>query len=476
MAAISMTGLDGDRVDLSEQALEAFSAKLHGSVLRPGAAGYEAVVRIWNGMISRSPALVVQPASTDDVSATVAFARAHGLLLSIKGGGHNIAGTSLADGALTLDMSRMKAVAVDPERRVARVEGGCLLGDVDRATQEHGLATVLGFVSETGVAGLTLGGGFGYLSRRFGWTVDNLEEVEIVTADGEVRRAAADEHEDLFWALRGGGGNFGAVTRFTFRLHPVGPTMTGGLIVWDAQKADQVLARYREVSESAPRELTLALTMRLAPPAPFLPQEWHGKPIVGILACHTGDVARAGDDLAPIRAADGCIADLIVPKRYVEQQCMLDPTQPKGMHYYWKSEFVARLPDDLLDTFRHQAAAIESPMSQMVLFQLGGAVGDRDPGTTAFANRDAAYVLNAAGAWPPDAPGTAGHREWVRSAWEAVRPYSTGGNYVNFQTADEDESRTREAYRETLDRLARVKAAYDPENLFKVNRNIRPVA
>ena len=475
MVAVAVTGLEGDRVDLSEEVLERLSMSVDGPLLRRGDAGYDEVVRIWNGMIVRRPALVVQPVSVEGVKATVAFARAHGLLLSIKGGGHNIAGTSLADGALTLDMSRMKAVEVDPERRVVRVEAGCLLGEVDRATQGHGLATVLGFVSETGVAGLTLGGGFGYLSRRFGWTVDNLQEVEIVTADGETRRAAADEHEDLFWALRGGGGNFGVVTRFTFGLHAVGPTVTGGLILWAAERAEEIVARYRQVTESAPRELTLVLTMRLAPPAPFIAPEWHGKPIVGIAACHSGDPERAADDLAPIRAADGCIADQIVPKTYVQQQCMLDPTQPKGMHYYWKSEFVSRLADDLLDRFREQAAAIESPMSQMVLFQLGGAVGDVAPGTTAFGNRDAAYVLNAAGAWPPDTPDATRLREWVRTAWEAIRPYSTGGNYVNFQTADEDEGRTKEAYRDTLDRLASVKAAYDPDNLFRVNRNIRPV-
>ena len=474
MAAVPMAGLDGERVELGEQALDDLTAAVSGPLLRQGDAGYDEVVRLWNGMVVRRPALVVQPVSGDDVKAAVAFARAHGLLLSIKGGGHNIAGTSLADGALTLDMSRMRAVEVDPERRLVHVEAGCLLGDVDRATQDHGLATVLGFVSETGVAGLTLGGGFGYLSRRFGWTVDNLEEVEIVTADGEVCRAAADEHEDLFWALRGGGGNFGVVTRFTFHLHEVGPTMTGGLMVWSAEKADEVVARYREATEAAPRELTLVLTMRFAPPAPFIPPEWHGKPIVGIIACHTGPPDRATDDLAPIRAADGCIADLIVQKRYVEQQCMLDPTQPKGMHYYWKSEFVSRLSDDLLDTFRRQAAAIDSPMSQMVLFQLGGAIGDVEPGTDAFGNRDAAYILNAAGSWPSDAPDAVRHREWVRTAWEAIRPYSTGGNYVNFQTADEDEGRTKEAYRDSLDRLATVKNIYDPDNFFRVNRNIHP--
>jgi FAD/FMN-containing dehydrogenase len=345
---------------------------------------------------------------------------------------------------------------------------------VDRATQEHGLATVLGFVSETGVAGLTLGGGFGYLTRRFGWTVDDLEEVEVVTADCEVRRAAANEHEDLFWALRGGGGNFGVVTRFMFRLHRVGPEIAGGLICWDADQAEKVLGAYREVSERAPRELTLAATMRLAPPAPFMPDAWHGKPIVAILVCHTGDQAQAKRDLEPLRALGEPVADVIMRKRYVEQQSMLDKTQPKGMHYYWKSEFLSHLSDEFLDAYRARAGEITSPMSQAIAFQLGGAVAEHDAAATAFSNRDASYVCNAAGAWAPGIPTADEHRAWVRRAWEAMRPHSTGGNYINFQTREEDDSRIREAYRDNLDRLATVKDAYDPDNLFRMNRNIRP--
>ncbi|MGH2687843.1 MAG: FAD-binding oxidoreductase, partial [Actinomycetota bacterium] len=310
------------------------------------------------------------------------------------------------------------------------------------------------------------------LARRFGWTVDNLEEVEIVTADGTVRRAAAGEHEDLFWAVRGGGGNFGVVTRFTFRLHEVGPEMTGGLIVWEAERAEDVLARYREVSEAAPRELTLAVTMRLAPDAPFIPQAWHGKLVIGMLACHTGNSPEK--DLAPIRAFGNPIADVIVRKRYVEQQSMLDATQPKGMHYYWKSEFLPGLSDELLETYRQQAAAVASPMSQAVIFQLGGALADQDPGATSFANRDASYIFIAQGSWSPSSPGADHHLAWVLTAWGHVRPHSTGGNYVNVQTFDEDDSRVREAYGDGLGRLATIKSAYDPDNLFRVNRNIRP--
>src|SRR5919109_2568232 len=264
---MQMTNLAGGVVDVEQTALERLAARLEGGTLQTEGEGFDDAIRIWNGMISTRPALVVQPATTRDVQETVRFARAHGLLLSVKGGGHNIAGTSLAEGGMTLDMSRMTRVDVDRDRRVARVEPGCRLGDVDRATQEHGLATVLGFISRTGVAGLTLGGGFGYLTRRFGWTVDNLEEVEIVTADGEVCRAASDEHEDLFWAVRGGGGNFGVVTSFTFRLHHVGPDITAGLVLWNAEGSDEILALYREVAEAAPPELTLAGINRFVAPA-----------------------------------------------------------------------------------------------------------------------------------------------------------------------------------------------------------------
>jgi hypothetical protein len=293
-------------------------------------------VLTWNAMVARTPALVLQPVSAADVAAGVRFARDHGLLLGVKGGGHNIAGTAIAEGGLTLDLSRMQNVIVDPDAKLAHVGPGCRLGDVDQATQAQGLATVLGFVSETGMAGLTLGGGFGYLARRFGWTVDNLAEVEVVTADGQIRTANPSEHGELFWALRGGGGNFGVVTRFSFRLHQVGPTITGGLIVWSAERAADVLATYRELTESAPRELTAAMIMRLAPPAPFVPSQWHGKPIAGMLLCHSG--ADPAADLAVVRALSDPI--LVTPKPYVAMQSMLNALEPKGLHRYWKSEFL----------------------------------------------------------------------------------------------------------------------------------------
>jgi FAD/FMN-containing dehydrogenase len=473
---MKMTGLDGDVVDVDLHALNALSATFPRRVLEPGDARFSAAVRIWNAASSATPALVVQPESADEVRAWIGFARANRVLLSIKGGGHNIAGTSLAGGGVTLDMARMRRVDVDTERQLAHVGPGCVLRDVDSATQEHGLATVLGMVSETGVAGLALGGGFGYLTRRFGWTVDNLEAVEVVTADGVVRRAAHDENEDLFWALRGGGGNFGIVTRFTFRLHAVGPEITGGLIAWDADEAADVLSLYREVADAAPRELTLALLMRHAPPAPFIPERWHAKPVVAVVACHTGDRTRADRDLAPLRALRKPVADVIRQRPYVDQQSMFDGSQPPGMHQDWRSEFLPRLSDELLETFRRQGAGMRSPMSQLMIFQLGGALADYDATATSLGNRDAEAFFAAAACWRPGSPYGEDERAWARSAWDAIRPHSTGGNYVNAQAADDDEARLRAAYRENFARLAELKAVYDPDNLFRVNRNIPTAA
>jgi FAD/FMN-containing dehydrogenase len=471
VTTIEVAAIEGGRAMLAAQELDALGSRVGGRVLHPGDEGWEEAVLVWNGMVARHPALVLQPISAQDVAAAVRFAFDHGLLLSVKGGGHNIAGTSIAEGGLTLDMSRMRDVAVDPYAKLAHVGPGCLLKHVDHATQEHGLATVLGFVSETGVAGLTLGGGFGYLTRRFGWAVDNLEEVEIVTADGEIRIANRDRNDDLFWAVRGGGGNFGVVTRFTFRLHEVGPTITGGLIAWSATRATEVLRTYRELTELAPRELTAAAIVRLAPPAPFVPPEWHGKPIVAIQVCHSG--ANPAADLAALRALGEPILDTITAKPYTAQQSMLDAMEPKGVHRYWKTEFVPGLSSGYLDTFLAGALKVTTPLSQSVIFHLGGALNERADDDGAVGNRDARYITGFSGTWPPGMPPDP-HVAWVRDAWERIRPFSTGGNYVNFQQAEDDTARTTAAYGRNYQRLQRVKAKYDPENVFRVNRNIPP--
>jgi FAD/FMN-containing dehydrogenase len=468
---IELAGLDGGPIKLTSEQLEDLDARVQGRLLRPGDQGWNEAVAIWNGMAARLPALVLQPASAHEVAAAVSFAREHGLLVSVKGGGHNIAGTAMAPGGLTLDMSRMREVAVDPEARLAQVGPGCLLGEVDQATQAHGLATVLGFVSETGVAGLTLGGGWGYLARRFGFTVDNLAEVEVVCADGAIRTASGEEHPELFWALRGGGGNFGVVTRFSFRLHQVGPTITGGLIVWSAERATEVLAAYRELTEQAPRELTAATIVRLAPPAPFLPQVWHGQPIAGIQICHSGTDPEA--DLGAIRTLGNPIVDLVGPKPYTAVQSMLNAMEPKWLHRYWKAEFLPGLSSEFLDTFRDRALQVTSPLSQSVIFHLAGALNDHQDDDGAVGNRDARYIGGFNATWPPGAPADP-HVAWARAGWERIRPYSTGGNYVNFQLAEDDTTRTAAAYGNNYQRLQRAKATYDPDNLFRINRNIPP--
>jgi FAD/FMN-containing dehydrogenase len=471
---IDVARLDGGFVRLTAEQLDALASRVGCPVLRAGDAGWDDAVLIWNGMVAKAPALVLQATSAAQVAAAVGFARDHRLLLSIKGGGHNMAGTSIAERGLTLDMSRMRDVSVDPDARLAHVGPGCLLRDVDRATQAHGLATPLGsFDSGVGVAGLTLGGGLGYLTRRFGWTADSLAEVEIVTADGQTRTASRDENADLFWALRGGGGNFGVVTRFTYRLHEVGPTITGGLIVWNADRADDVLATYRDLTESAPRELTALVAVRLAPPAPFLPEKMHGKPIVGLNVCHSG--ADAEDDLAPVRALGDPIADLVTEKPYTDQQSMMDGMEPKGHHHYWKTEYLAGLTNEFLDIFRDGALKVTSPLSDSIIIHLAGALNERADDDGAVGNRDARYMTAFAGQWPPGVPDDE-HVAWVREAWKRVRPHSTGGNYLNFQTADEDEQRVRATYGPNFDRLVDAKQTYDPQNLFRRNRNIRPQA
>lgn len=469
-----ITGLAGDSRDVAQENLDAFAAGLEGSVLYPDDEGFADATLLWNGMIKKRPAVLVRALSNQDVVKAVDFVRENGLQLSIKGGGHNIAGLALSDGGVTLDMSGLKGVEVDAESRLARVGPGCTLADVDTVTQEHGLAATLGFVSATGVAGLTLGGGFGYLTRRFGWTVDDLEEVEVVTADGTVRRASRTENDELFWALRGGGGNFGVVTEFVFRLHEVGPEITAGLIAWPASEADSVLELYRQAAESAPPELTLVVLRRNAPPAPWVPEAWHGKPIIVILACHSGDLEQAQRDLAPIKSHGEPLADLIQVKPYVSQQSMLDATQPKGMHYYWKSEFLPGLSHELLETYNAQFVDLEAPANQIVLFQVAGALNEHPEDDGAMGNREAAFACVIQAMWPGDSPAGDANRHWVRSAWQALKAYSTGGNYVNFQTDDESDERTVESYRDNYERLEKVKAEYDPTNLFRVNRNIRP--
>lgn len=461
-----MSGIAAERI-------AALRGCVKGPVLLPGDAGYEESRTVWNAMIERRPAAVLRCLGAADVVAGVAFAREHGLLLAIKGGGHNIAGLATADDALMLDLSLMRGVWVDPSQKLARAQRGCVLGDLDRETQLHGLAAVLGFVSLTGIAGLTLGGGFGYLTRRWGWTSDNVTAMELVTADGRVVRASERENADLFWGLRGGGGNFGVVTGIEYRLHPVGPEIVGGLVAWPASEAPRVLEFFREFAATAPPEVTLVALLRPAPPAPWLPSEWHGKLIIGILACHTGDPAQAEQVVAPIKAFGRPIGDVLVRRPYVQMQSLLDATQPKGRRYYWKSEYLASVPSEMFGKMIDHAERIPSPHSGVILFQIDGALNRLDESHSPVGNRDARFVLNLAGSWerPED---DARNVDWARAAWTDLKSFSTGGNYVNFLTADESPERVQAALGTSLPRLAEIKRAWDPTNLFRTNRNIKP--
>ena len=473
-AGLELSGLDGGTVCVTWEELEDLSAHLDGGLLSAGDDGWDQAVLTWNAMAARVPALVVQPTSSADVATTVGFARERRLLLSVKGGGHHIAGTSIAEDGLTLDMSQMNGVDVDPESRRAQVGPGALLQDVDRATQKHGLATVLGFISEVGVAGLTLGGGLGYLTRRFGWGVDNLVEVEIVTADGEIRTANREEHPDLFWAVRGGGGNFGVVTRFTFRLHEVGPIVYGGLIAWPFDRAEEILDAYRTITQNAPRELTVWMVLLHAPPLPFVPQEFHGEKTCTMVVCYSGDLARVDEALAPIRALGDPVVEQLQPWPYAQQQSFLDDSEPKGADNYWRTEYVSELSDDLLAAVREVFAECEIPEAQVGFLHLGGALNEHDVDDGAVGNRDVQYACGVNGRWEHEDPSAEAFQRWVRDGSARVRPFTLGRTYVNFQSADEGGERTRAAYGENYERLVEVKTKYDPANLFRVNRNIVP--
>jgi FAD/FMN-containing dehydrogenase len=458
-------------VENQDAVVNHLKGRIRGPLLRPGDPGFDEARSVWNAMIDRRPALIVRCLGVSDVVACVNAAREHGVPLSIKGGGHNIAGLAVCEGGLMLDMSLMRGVWVDPAERVARAQAGCLLGDVDTETQLHGLAAVLGFVSNTGCAGLTLGGGFGYLTRRFGWTSDNLVSVDLVTAGGQMIRTSERENSDLFWGVRGGGGNFGVATGFEYKLHPLGPDIIAGAIAWRGEEAAGVLEMYRSLMAQAPREMTCIAAMRLAPPAPWIAKDVHGKPIVALFVCHSGPLADAERLIAPIKAFGAPVGDVIQKRSYVSQQALLDATQPKGRRYYWKSEYLRSLEPELFTKAIEHASRIISPHSAILIFPLDGALNELPEDHSAVGNRDAAAVLNIASAWE-HAADDSDNIEWARGAWGDMRQFSTGGTYINFLTEEEGDDRTRAAYRTNYARLAEVKARWDPSNLFRTNKNI----
>jgi FAD/FMN-containing dehydrogenase len=469
---IQLIAADGGAVQVSPEILQAFKVGFRGPVLGPNAPEYEETRKIWNAMIDRRPGLIVRCTGTVDVVAAVRFARQHQFLVSVRGGGHNIAGLAVCEGGLMIDLSPMKGVWVDPTARTARAQAGCTLADLDRETQLHGLAAVLGFVSATGIAGLTVGGGFGYLTRQHGWTCDTLVSMEVVTADGKVVRAAANENAELFWALRGGSGNFGIVTSFEYRLFPVGPEILGGAIAWRGEDAKEVLNFYREFTANAPRETTCVAALRMAPPAPWMPKDMHGKPIVAIFVCHSGPIDEGEDIVAPLRAFGRPVADIVTRRPYTQMQSILDATQPKGRRYYWKSHYLPAVDPKAIDALIDHAGRIGSPHSAILLFQLQGALNELPSEHSPAGNRDAAFVLNIAASWEKAAEDAANLR-WARECFEATQTFSTGGTYVNFLTEEEGRERIEAAYgRPTLARLAALKEKVDPDNLFRHTKNI----
>ena len=464
---------NGEGVTLDESELDKFAEQIRGDVLYENDEGYEEACAIWNGMIDVSPTAVVRCTGTADVVTAVSFAREHDLLLSVRGGGHNVAGHALCDRGLMIDLSQMTGVHVDQHAQTARVQPGCHLGDLDRETQLFGLATPTGIVSKTGLAGLTLGGGFGWLTRKHGFTADNLLSADVVTADGQVLRASQDENPDLFWGIRGGGGNFGIVTSFEYQLHAVGPQVLGGLLLYPMEKAGELLRFYRDFAADAPEELGSLFAMRLAPPAPFLPEEIHGKPICGLIVLYAGDLEEGERVLEPLRDFGQPLADKIGPKPYLAVQSMLDQGQPDGRRYYWKSHYLTELPDEAVDRLVAHGPTLPMPLTRVLMMQLGGAVRRWDEMDMAASHRDSEFVLAINNGW--DDPAEDDEQiQWVRDFWSAMQPFSTG-RYVNFIPAGEGRKGVGAAYgEEKYRRLVEIKNKYDPDNLFRINQNVQP--
>ena len=457
---------------LDPAALRDLSSGFSGDLIRPPDAGYDERRRVWNASIDRHPALIARCAGTPDVLAALRLARQTGLPLAVRGGGHSFPGHSSCDGGIVIDMSALTGVTVDPEARTATAQAGALLGQLDQATQAHGLAVPAGIVTHTGLAGLTLGGGIGWLMRKFGLTIDQLLSVEVATAAGDVVRASEDENADLFWGVRGGGGNCGVVTEFECRLNPLGPTVLAGPIFWAIDDSPDVLRFYRDWIADAPDELMTIAIHRKAPPLDFVPPELHGKLVVAIVACWAGGIEQGEQVMAPLRAFGSPVLDLCAPKPYLEHQAMFDPSFPHGRWYYMRACDVAELSDEVIDITVEHAMRIKSPLTAFPIWQLGGAVGRVADDATAFTSRGAGHTFNIT-SMTEGPEGFDEERDWARGLWSALAPHHMGV-YVNF-LMEEGEERVREAYGPTkYDRLRNLKRSYDPENLFRLNQNIPP--
>jgi FAD/FMN-containing dehydrogenase len=472
MSDLELRAIDEGTKTIDEATLASLRAGLRGSVLTQTDPVYNDARVIWNAMIDRKPGIIVRCQGAADVAQAVRFAGDHKLLVSVHGGGHNIAGNAVCDGGLMIDLSDMKSVRVDPKSKRAWVEPGATLADLDRETQAFGLAVPTGINSTTGVAGLTLGGGFGWITRKFGLTIDNLISADVVTADAKVVRTSLKQNPDLFWALRGGGGNFGVVTAFEFRLHKLGPEVLAGLVVHPFEDAAALLKEYRRMADSAPDEVTCWVVMRKAPPLPFLPAEWHGREILVLAMCYSGDIKRGEKALAKLRSLGKPIADVVGPTPFVGWQQAFDPLLTPGARNYWKSHDFVKLSDEAIDIVLGAVANLPGPECEIFIGHVGGAAGRVAKNATAFPQRNSHFVMNVHTRWR-EASMDQTFINWARKLFDAAAPHAAGTAYVNFMPGDEVD-RVEQAYGSNYRRLAKVKRRYDRSNLFRMNQNIQP--
>ncbi|HEY1596676.1 MAG TPA: FAD-binding oxidoreductase [Thermoleophilaceae bacterium] len=457
---------------VGEASLQELEESLRGELIRPADAGYDEARAIWNGAIDKHPAAIVRCAGVADVRHAVEFARSQDLLVSVRGGKHSLPGFSTNDGGIVIDLGGMKGVRVDPASQTAQAQAGLTWSEFDHETQAFGLATTGGLISTTGIAGFTLGGGIGWLMRAHGLTCDNLLSADIVTAEGELVHASASENPELFWGLRGGGGNFGVATNFEYRLHQVGPVLMAGPVFYAGERAAEMLQFYREFTQGLPNEATTLLNLATAPPAPFLPEEIHGKPVCVLVGVYSGPVAEGERVLAPMRELGDPVADLMGPIPYVAMQSLLDALYPAGGSNYFKAGYMDEISDQAIEAVVNHYGEVNSPMSEIHVHHFGGAVRDVADADSAFGNRSAEFVLNVLGR-TPDSSGFDQAVEWARGCYDAIEPYTADGVYTNFMS--QGDNRVTEAYgQDKYDRLQALKDRYDPTNLFRLNQNIKP--
>lgn len=471
MTKLSAHTLNGGSRTIEAEAFDAFRASVGGQIALPGETEYDEARTVWNATVDKRPALVVRCIGPSDVMQAMRFARQHDLLVAVRAGGHNIAGKAVCDGGMLIDLSKMRAVRVDRAAKTAWVEPGATLRDFDRETQAFGMTTPVGINSTTGISGLTLGGGFGWTTRKFGMSIDNLIAADVVTAEGKMIRASEKDNAELFWALRGGGGNFGIVTGFEFRLHPLGPQVLSGLIVHPFKDAPSLLPEYRKFVASAPDELSTWVVLRKAPPLPFLPEEWHGKEVMVLAACYAGDMAAGEKALAPIRTLGRPIADVISPHPFTGWQQAFDPLLTPGARNYWKSHDFADLSDEVLSKLVDFAGRLPTAECEIFIAHLGGAMGRVPSDATAYGGRKASFVMNVHTRWQERSEDKR-CIAWAQEFYAATRPHAMGTTYVNFLS--EDDENLAATYGSNYARLAEVKTKFDPNNVFRVNQNIQP--